>query len=336
MTTMADVARVVGVSIQTISAVINDKPGISPATRERVRQAIAQLDYHPNMLASGLRSRHSHSIGILVPTILNPYWPGIVRGAEDVAHRNGYAVFLCNTDGDGAKNDVYIQLLRRQRVGGILFTTGGSSEIMEQLTTSGIAVAHVGPQHPHEQAVSVGIDERLAGYRATAHLLDLGHRRIGFIAPADIAGQTRRVGYDDALRERSVAPDPALALYGEFDVPSGQEGARRLMVLPAPPTAIVAGNDLIAIGAITAIKRLGKRVPEDVAVIGFDNIEMAALYDPSLTTVAQPLYDMGAFAMQALLDRVRDPTLPGEQVIFDTPLIVRRSTVATGTDEEDP
>jgi LacI family transcriptional regulator len=335
MATMTDVAKAAGVSIQTISAVINGKSGISEATRQRVLRVIEELDYHPNQLASSLRSRRTRTIGILVPSITNPYWPEMVRGAEDVAHRNGYAVFLCNTDGDPTKEHSYIQLLRRHRVAGFFSTIGGNVRDIEALLASGIRVALGGTAQIHEQIVAINVDDWRGGFDATAHLLTLGHRRVAIVAPVKGPGAGRRAGYTDALRERGLAPDSDLMVPAEFEIPSGQIGARQLMALPHPPTAIVAGNDLIAIGAITALKRLGKHIPEDVAVVGFDDIPMAALYDPPITTIAQPLYEMGAYAMQAILDRVRNPALPGTAVVFDTPLIVRRSTMVTAADEEE-
>jgi LacI family transcriptional regulator len=336
--TIVDIARVAGVSVQTVSAVINDKAGISEATRVRIREIIKDLDYQPNQLASSLRSRRTHTIGILVPSITNPYWPEMVRGAEDVAHRAGFVVFLCNTDGEQAKLDTYIQALRRQRVAGLFFTGGGRIALadIEALIAAGIHLALSEKGSRHEKIVTIHVDDRQAGYAATTHLLDLGHTRIGIIAPLETAGTDRREGYLAALRDRGITPDPALMVQATFDMESGRRGARQLPTQAAALTAIVAGNDMIAIGVIAALKQQGKRVPEDVAVIGFDNIPIAALYDPPLTTIAQPLYEMGASAMQAILDRVRNPALPGVALTFATPLIVRRSTVATADTEEEP
>ena len=335
MTTMADVAKAADVSVQTISAVINGKSGISEATRARVRRVIEELDYHPNEMASSLRSQRTSTIGILVPTIANPYWPEMVRGAEDVAHAAGYAVFLCNTDGDEAKLHTYIQLLRRHRVAGLFCNVEIDPKEIKGLLASKIHVVLNGSAQSHEQAVTMTVDDLRGGYAATQHLIELGHRRIAIAAPLNAPGAARRAGYVAALQDRGIEIDPGLMVFANFDMPSGQHAARSLMDLPLSPTAIVAGNDLIAIGVITALRRSGRRVPDDVAVVGFDNIPMAALYDPPITTIAQPLYEMGAYAMQAILDRVQDPTLGGASTTFPTPLIVRRSTVATAAYDED-
>jgi LacI family transcriptional regulator len=334
---MTDVARVAGVSIQTISAVINGKSGISEATRERVRRVIEELDYHPNMLASSLRSQRSTTIGVLVASITNPFFPGVVRGIEDAAHRNGYSVFLCNTDDDPEKQNSYLRLLRRHRVGGLILASGTGTvvgqRVVQNLLDHSVPVVMLSDRHIHPKVAVMMVDDYKAGYDVVAHLLDLGHRRIGIITgPAGHHGATARLeAYYAALRDRAIAVDPDLVIPGAFSTAGGQAGAFHLLSLVAPPTAIVAGNDLAAIGAIAVAKRLGKRVPEEVAVTGFDDIEMAALYDPSITTIAQPQYEMGAAAMEAILDRVGDPKLEGGVTMFETRLIVRGSTVSTST-----
>jgi len=341
MTTMADVAQATGVSIQTISAVIHDKPDISQATRERVRRAIEELDYHPNMLASSLRSQRTLTIGVLISSITNPYFPELVRGVEDLAHRHGYAVFLCNTDGNPDKQLSYLRLLRRNKVAGLFAATGlftpDERRIIEYMAAHGVPVVVREARVDYEKIVSLDVDDYRGEFVATTHLLDLGHRRIGIITgPSDSHVTAARLsGYRDALRHHDVALDPTLIVPGGFDAASGRIGAEQLMRLSAPPTALVAANDLCAIGAISSVKRMGKRVPEDVAVVGYDNIEMAALYDPPLTTVAQPLYDIGACAMQTILDRLRDPTVGGTRISFDTRLIARQSTVTARPPKND-
>jgi LacI family transcriptional regulator len=337
MATMTDVAKAAGVSIQTISAVINGKSGISAATRERVLRVIEELDYHPNMLASSLRSQRSTTIGVLVASITNPFFPGVVRGIEDAAQRNGYSVFLCNTDDDPAKQNSYLRLLRRHRVGGLIAASGTGSvdgqRIVEYLLDHGVPVVILGNRQGHPRMVALTVDDHIGGYDATAHLLDIGHRRIGIITgpPSHREAKERLEGYFAALRDRSIDADPDLVVPGAFSTAGGQAGAFQLMSLVAPPTAVVAANDLAAIGAIAVAKRLGKRVPEDVAVVGYDDIEMAALYDPPITTIAQPLYEMGTTALEAVLERTRDPKLEGGVITFPSRLIVRGSTVSANT-----
>jgi len=201
----------------------------------------------------------------------------------------------------------------------------------------GVAVAIIAGSDrraDYEQIVGVRTDDRRGEYELTAHLVALGHRRIGFITgPTDQVTLERLTGYRDALSEAGVALDPSLIVPGDFDLHTGQVGAAALLRSPAPPTAIIARDDYVAIGVLSTAKRLGLRVPEDVAVAGHDDIELAVHVDPPLTTIAQPLYEMGAYAMQAILDRIADPHLAGEVKTFNSPLIVRRSTLATAADE---
>lgn len=330
--TMTDVAHAAKVSLQTVSAVINGKPGISEPTRERVRNVIRQLDYHPNGFASSLRARRSFTVGVVIPTITNPYFPEFVRGIEDVAHRQGYSVFLCNSDHDQRKEISYLQLLRRHRVAGYLVAYGLSNQegdrILTELAADGIPVVTLGARQLHPKAITLLSDDVHGTARITSHLVEWGHRRIGFISPPEggAVHRNRSAGYLRALRKAGVSPEPALIVPGDFEVEAGQRGAADLMNVNDPPSAMVAANDLVAIGAINTLRRMGKRVPEDVSVTGYDDIPLARLFHPALTTMAQPVYEMGAAGMSALLARIADPTLEGEIIRFKSKLVVRESS----------
>ena len=330
--TMTDVARAARVSLQTVSAVINGKPGISEPTRERVRSVIRQFDYHPNGFASSLRARRSFTVGVVIPTITNPYFPEFVRGLEDVAHRQGYSVFLCNSDHDQSKEINYLQLLRRHRVAGYVVAYGLSNSegdrILAELAADGIPVVTLGTRQLHPRAVTLLADDVHGTKGITTHLVELGHRRIGFISPPE-GGDVHRhrlAGYLGALEKAGIAAEPALIAPGDFSVKAGQRGAARLMKLGHPPSAIVAANDLVAIGAINALRRMRKRVPEDVSVTGYDDIPLARLFHPALTTMAQPVHEMGTAGMAALLARIEDPKLTGAAIRFKSKLLVREST----------
>ncbi len=328
---MRDVAQRAGVSVQTVSAVLNGKPGISAGTSEQVRQAIEALGYQPNLLASSLRSRRSTTIGLLLPNVANPYFAEIARGVEDVAQARGYSVMLCNHDGDPIKRSGYVRLLRQYQVAGII---GALDEDAVPGETSGT---------PARPAMSPlfgtwpGVDDRRGGYVATAHLLDLGHRRIGCVTgplPGGPGGQ-RLLGYREALADWSVPVEEALIVEGAFDFASGRRAASLLLERGAAPTAIFAHNDPMAIGVIVTLKRAGLRIPEDVAVIGYDGTEIGALYDPPLSTVRQPTYDLGAAAMAALAEQIEGRVWTADPALPDCELIVRRSTVP-GLDGERP
>jgi LacI family transcriptional regulator len=329
--TMDHVARAAGVSKQTVSAVINNKSGISEKTR--IRKIIARLDYQPNLLASSLRAQRSFTIGVVIPSITNPFYPELVRGIEDEAQRHGYSLFLCNSDEDPEKEVNYLHLLRRHRIAGLIAGTINEHpawrQALNNLAAQGIAIVLLlGTSRPSEKITLITTDDEEGFVKATSHLLDLGHDRIGMIMPPlhPNGEQPRVKGFLKAhsLRSKKVAPE--LLVRGGWHVTEGQEGAAQLMRLPAPPTAIVAPNDMAAIGAITKLKELKFKVPEDVAVVGFDNIGIAQWYDPPLTTVDQPRHQLGERAMQELLKRFENSSAPAEVVKFETSLIIRHSS----------
>ena len=330
--TMDDVARAARVSKQTVSAVVNNKSGISEKTRERIRKIMIRLDYQPNLLAGSLRGQSSFTVGVLIPSITNPFYPELVRGIEDEAQRRGYSLFLCNSDENPEKEVEYIQLLRRHRIAGLIAATvqvrSAWTEALRNLAAQRIPVVVLGASWPSENVVHITVDDVEGFAKATSHLLDLGHERIGMIMPpADPNGESPRVtGFLQAHAQRGKAVTPELLTPGGWHVTDGRDGAARLVELPVPPTAIVAPNDMAAIGAITKLKELGRRVPEDVAVVGYDNIAIAEWYDPALTTVDQPHYQMGERAMQALLKRLEKPGDPAEALTLETSLIIRRSS----------
>src|SRR3984893_12392150 len=330
--TMDDVARAANVSKQTVSAVINKKSGISEKTRIRVRQIMARLDYHPTLLADSLRGQSSFTVGVVIPSITNPFYPEFVRGIEDEAQRHGYSLFLCNSDENPEKEVNYLQLLRRHRIAGLIAITiqvhAAWTEALKKLAAQGVPVViALGSYRPTVNVVQIGVDDVAGFVKATSYLMDLGHDRIGMIRPpADPNGKSPRVtGFlkAHALRGRKLAPE--LLVPGGWHVREGQDGAALLMKLPVPPTAIVAPNDMAAIGAINKLKEMNYRVPEEGAVVRYDNIAIAEWYDPAITTVDQPHYQMGQRAMQALLKRFKNPDDPVEAITFETSLVIRHS-----------
>jgi len=330
--TMDDVARAARVSKQTVSAVINNKSGISEKTRARVRQIIARLDYHPNLLAGSLRAQRSFTVGVIIPSITNPFYPELVRGIEDEAQPHGYSLFLCNCDEDAQKEINYIHVLRRHRIMGLIASTAHEhpawGEALQNLAAQGVPVVVLGSYRPVAKVVQIVVDDEEGFMKATSHLLDLGHERIGMIMPPiGFNGVSPRVtGFLEAHKQRGKPVAPELLAPGGWHVEDGRDAAAQLMQLPVPPTAIVAPNDMAAIGAITMLKELNRRVPEDIAVVGYDNIKIAEWYDPALTTVDQPHYQMGQRAMQEMLKHLERPSEPPKVVKFETTLIVRRSS----------
>jgi LacI family transcriptional regulator len=320
--TMRDVALRVGVSKQTISAVLNGKPGISAETIARVKQAVQELGYHPNMVASSLRHGHTNTIGLILSNVTNPWYAELARGVEDVAQSRGYSVMLCNTYDSRSRTEEYLRVLTRQRTAGVI---GFSEEDARSIVANTSCMF---------QTVQ-GTDSVRGAYVACAHLLDLGHRRIACITSTDSSGDVssdRLKGYVDVLTEWGVAIDDDLIVTGAFDYASGLRAVETLLQRTDPPTAIFAHQDLAAIGAIAGLKRAGLRVPADVAVIGYDGLEIAALYDPPLSTIVQPVYEMGRQAMTQLADKLEGLPVVDLQPL-DCTLVVRQSTVPTLTQE---
>jgi LacI family transcriptional regulator len=330
--TITDVARVANVSIQTVSAVVNRKPGISDPTRDRVLLAIERLQYRPNGIASSLRAQKSHTVGVLIPTITNPFFPEFVRGAEDAASKKGYSIFLCNSDEDTEKEIQYLRLLQRHRVAGVLvsYVSGpaDSEPLLTELASHRVPIVSLGSAHPGQGIVSLRVNETEITRVATNHLLGLGHRRIGFITPppSKNIAQMRIEGFKKAFLDADLQIRPEYLIDGGFELQDGIRGGEELLSLRYPPTAIVAANDLVAIGVISTLKRYGRRVPSDISVVGIDDIQMASLLDPPLTTVAQPIYEMGRQGMENILLRIQDPQMEASEILFETRLTIRQST----------
>jgi len=335
--TMADIARACGVSIQTVSAVVNDRAGISDETRRRVRAVMQELDYQPNQHARTLRGYRNPMIGVIIPSITNPFFPELVRGVEDVARRSGHGLFLCNDDYEEQKALDYLGFIRANHASGLIAAPGimeSSPEIERQilaLARRNVPIVLFGEHRSGMPVTSIMVDARAAVLATAQHLLDLGHRRIGIIAPPEgMAVSRERISdFQTAFATLGRPLDPALIVPGGFDMECGSMGAERLMTMADAPTAIIAANDLAAMGAIAWLQGNGHRVPDDVSVIGYDDIPFARVFQPSITTVSQPLYDMGAAAMTALIEQLEagsSEPASDRNVWLAATLMVRQST----------
>jgi LacI family transcriptional regulator len=331
---MRDVAERAGVSVTSVSHVINETRPVSYELRERVLAALEELGYHPNRLARSLRSGKTHTIGTIVPDSADPFFAEVARGIEDTAFETGYSLILCNSDANLDKEAFYTDVLVEKQVDGILFlAAGGSTERILDLQQRGMPVVVVDRELPAVHVDSVVTDNAGGGWSATRHLIDLGHRRIGYIAgPSDLTlSEYRFTGYRKALEEAGIAVDENLVVRGAFDFESGYRAACQLLTNSQRPTAIFASNDLMAIGAICAAVELDLRVPEDLSVIGYDDVPLASYSNPPLTTIAQPIYDLGVVAASMLLERLHDPGRPARRIVLDVELQIRRSTAASST-----
>mgnify|MGYP000545467871 CR=1 FL=1 len=329
MATIREVARKAGVAAITVSRVINRSGYVSDETRQRVEQAIAELDYVPNVLARGLRSSRTHTLGLLVTDITNAFWTTVARGAEDAAVRSGYSVFLCNTDESASKQEQYLRALLSHRVEGVIIAPASSDRsALTALERARLPFVIVDRRVPGVDADLV-LGDSLGGARMLVeHLLARGHRRIAHIGgPVGVStADDREQGYREALMAAGIEVDPDLVQRGDYKLESGRRLMRQLLERSPLPTAVFAANNVLAVGALAALQERGLRVPEDMALVCFDDLPQASLIDPFLTVAAQPAYDLGATALRLLLARLADPYRPPETVMLPVQLVVRRSS----------
>jgi len=326
--TISEVARRAGVSIATVSRVLNNVPrGVGEALRRRVLKAVQALDYRPNALARSLHQKRTRTLGVLITDIANPYYGEITRGIENVARQQGYAIFLCNTDRRPDLMAHYINVLRENRVDAIIIGGGGTPgrrqfQALHDRSVPAVLIGRYDVPLP-----AVRIDNFKGGWEAGMHLARLGHRRIAIISgpPTSTSIQDRMKGYRRALAEHSIPLPADWMLHGDLRPASALQLAQSLLACRPRPTAILAANDQMAIATIRAGLKLGLRVPEDLSVIGFDNIELASYISPALTTMGVPLYRIGVAAAESAI-RLLNGLPKYEETWFTPELIVREST----------
>ncbi|HET9596081.1 MAG TPA: LacI family DNA-binding transcriptional regulator [Anaeromyxobacteraceae bacterium] len=328
MATMVEVARRARVSTSTVSHVVNGTRFVSPAARDRVQEAIGALGYRPNALARSLRVGQSHTLGLVVPDSANPFFAEVGRAVEQAAFAAGFSVILCNTENDAEREERYLTVLARKQVDGIVLVAAGErGGAARSLARSGVPVVAMDRERRGIAVDTVVADHRLGGRLATSHLARLGHRRIACVAgPARLSPSALRVaGYRDALREADLPLDPALLVHGDFRPAGAAAAARALLASARPPSAVFACNDLMALGVLSAAAAAGRRVPADLAVVGYDDIELAAFTAPPLTTVVQPRRELGRAIVDLLLDRTRHRERAARRVVLPVELRIRAS-----------
>ena len=330
MNTLNDVARLAGVSSMTVSRVINNSGHIGPETRAKVNQAIVELGYMPNVLARQLRSKRTKTIALVLTDITNPFFTTIARGVEDTARAQGYAVMFCNTDESEAEEIEYVRMLIQRRVDGVLLVPAtDSSGSLQLLHKHGLPVVVLDRHVRSGQVDEVRTDSEAGAYLAIRHMIDLGHRRIAVLTgPADVSTSMDRVaGYRRALAEESLEPDSRYILFGEYNDASGFEMTRRILAARPRPTALFAANNFIAFGAIQALREAGLSIPEEMSIAVFDDLPQGWVFDPFLTVVSQPAYEIGRQATELMLERLTGEA-PAEPrtIVLPSELIARRST----------
>ncbi len=323
-----DVAREAGVSIATVSRVLNNVDVVNADTKKKVQEAIKMLNYRPNIVARSLKTQRTKTIGILVPDISNQFYPEVVRGAEDVANIYDYNIILCNSDSDLEKEKEYIRVLREKMVDGMLYMSSSlEQEILDliddvEIKTVLVETKVAGGKHP-----SVTIDNKKAAYDATKYLLDKGNKKVAYIGlkkDRTNAVSHRYYGYEDAIKEAGLEVDPSLVYFAELKAADGYNGIN-VILENNEIDAVFCASDEVAMGAINALRDKGIRCPEDVDVMGFNDDYTAAIFYPKISTVAQPMYDMGSVGMRMLIKIINNKPLDDDQYVLQHYLVERDS-----------
>lgn len=330
MSKLEDVARLARVSISTVSRVINEPTLVREETRTRVQEAIRTLRYQPSRVARRLRVENGRAnlIGLVIPDIQNPFFADVARGVEDMAQQHGYMVFLGNSDEDALKERRYLEVMRAESVDGIIVPPIAENDAaMAELADLGLPMVCVDRRLARVTMDTVVVDNMRGAYEAVDHLIRLGHRRIGFIEgrPELSTSRERLQGYHQALQEHGIAFDRSLIREGDSRQPSGRSLTLELLHLPEPPSALLVGNNLMALGALEAIYLEGVRLPHDLALISYDDLPWAMAFNPPLTAVRQPGYEVGRRATELLLQRIREPARSTSLVMLQPELVVRES-----------
>lgn len=321
------VAREAGVSVATISRAFMSPDRLAPATLAKVRETVKRLGYTPNAQARNLRLATTRLIIALVPDITNPFFSQVIQGIERVAHENGYSVLLGDTQDDRQREQAYAQMVTARQADGLITL----APRLPRLGIEGrLPIVNACEYVTDESISSVRIDNVAAAISAIQYLLALGHRDIAFIGgqPDSPISKDRESGYRTTMQAAGLAHDSHIISQGGFSVETGARSAERLLASRKRPTAIFCASDEMAIGAISVIRANGLKVPDDISVVGFDDIHLARYYDPPLTTVAQPMGEIGEEATKLLLDILSDASTPTVKRILPTDLVIRRSTAA--------
>lgn len=318
-----EVAARSGVSISTVSRVISNGQHVSEETRQRVLAAVAELGYQPSRVARRMRGRPSQVLGLVIGDVQNPFFTSLARAAEDVASENGYAVFLCNSDEDVRKEKMYADLLVAEQVAGVVMSpTNETGTTCTRLIESGIPLVTVDRRLLDVPVPWVLVNNEQAAYELTSHLLADGHRRIaGLFGPMTMTtGRERYLGYARALEAYGLPVLPELVRSGPPHEAEGRAFTRELMTGAEPPTALLAGTNLLAMGALLALHELKLRVPDDVGIASFDVVPAMPLLEPQITRVAMPTYEMGRVAVEILLRLIGGEEAPPPNVVLQAPL----------------
>lgn len=329
--TIKDIAKKANISYPSVSRALSGKPGVSSKTREKVLKIAKEMNYQPNALARSLVQNRTATIGLIIPDILNPYFPEIAKGVEDEAHSRGLSVFLCNSDWDGDREGKYIDQLIANRVDGIIIFPTSSANISEIRRKAGreLPVVILGTSQTEDVSISISIDNVLGAELSVMHLLNKKHRKLAFIGgkPGLSGVDDRLEGYKKAHEKFGLSVEEEMIVENGFTFESGYNAMNDLLDQSRRPDAVFAENDVIAMGVIQALRTRGLRVPEDIAVVGFDDIPIASMAGIDLTTVRQPKYEMGKMAVSELHSVLQGESVPNvnKRLVLEPKLIIRKT-----------
>jgi LacI family transcriptional regulator len=329
-TTIYDVAREAGVSMATVSRVVNGNPNVKPATRKKVLEAIERLGYRPNAVARGLASKKTTTVGVIIPDISSIFFAELARGIEDIATMYKYNIILCNSDQNKDKEIHLINTLLEKQVDGIVFMGGQiTEEHAEQFKRSPVPVVLAATLDTNKEIPSVNIDYKQAVYDAITHLIEQGHTQIGMVSGTlddPVNGYQKFAGYRAALEDAKIAFNEDLIAIGDYTYDSGIEAMESLLNLEQKPTAIFASTDEMALGVIHGAQDRGYNIPQDFEILGFDNTRLATMVRPTLSTVVQPMYDIGAVSMRLLTKYMNKEEVNDHIVVLPHRIEFRDST----------
>jgi LacI family transcriptional regulator len=335
MVTIREVARQAKVSVGTVSNVLAGSATVRSELRRRVEDAMRGLDYHPNQIARSLKTRQTKTLGMVISDITNPFFPQVVRGAEDAAIAAGYLLITLNTDDNPERERQSLSMLRARKVDGLLLTVAASRDDMHhvaQFRDSGLPIVCIDREVPGIPLDLVCSDNARGAKMCMQHLISRGHRRIGYLSGTVglFTAVTRLDGFNQALAEAGLPADPRLVRHGDFRFDSGYRLAKEMLLEHEPPTALFGSNAMMGFGALKAIHELGLRCPEDVALAMFDDVPFGDVIQPRLTVVAQPAYEMGHVATELLIARLEGRETSAEPVkrVLVPELLVRESTIS--------
>lgn len=327
MANIQDVAQKAGVSVATVSRVFNNPSTVAKKTKLRVDQAINELNYEPSVLGRNLRNSESKLLLVLIPSISNPFYTEIINGIEDTAIGLGYNILLCETDSNPQRESIYFNLIRNRLADGIISMDPTVNKTKLNELADQYPIVQCSEYDEDAKISYVTINNELAAYHAVKHLIKIGQKKIALINSDEkfLYARERRAGYQKAMTEFGLTIEPEWVYNTDsLDFEDGKRAMRWLLDLPVRPTAVFAVSDILAIGALKEINMTGLKIPEDVALIGFDKIAFSNMTHPTLTTIAQPMYEMGCTSANMIVKKIKGKEV--ESIILDHELVIREST----------